>query len=116
MFSNIIFCGKKTVLLCFIACHLSYRVQGGAEEHTSEFRCFYPAMDCDYSNDDGLEAFPPRGWSMRRGHRKALEARSDRKSLGFTPELSLASSGLGRSAVKRSVNRSRRFEKEELSS
>ena len=106
----------KHVLLCFTACHLSYRVQGGAEEHTSEFRCFYPAMDCDYWNDGALEAFPPRGWSMRRGHRKALEARSDRKSLVRTPELSLASSGLGRSAVKRSVNRSRRFEKEELSS
>ena len=69
-------------------------------------------MDCDYSNEDGLEAFPPRGWSMKRGHRKALEARTVRKSLALTPELGLASSGLGRSAVKRSVNRSRRFEKE----
>ena len=77
----------------------------GFFKHTS-------AMDCDYLNEDGLEAFPPRGWSMKRGHRKALEARTVRKSLGCTLELSLATSGLGRSAVKRSVNRSRRFEKE----
>eukprot|EP00438_Fugacium_kawagutii_P001578 Skav221820 [mRNA] locus=scaffold885:72571:74449:+ [translate_table: standard] len=57
---------------------------------------------------------------MRRGHRKAIEARilrlAPREGTRWSSSPSLANAGLGRSSVKRSVNRSsRRFEKEEMS-
>lgn len=77
---------------------------------------------CDGCGDDPFPAFPARGWSMRRGHRKAIETRIIRKSeslekIRWSNAPSLANVGLGRSAVKRSVNRSsRRFEKEEMGS
>ena len=77
---------------------------------------------CDGCGDDPFPAFPARGWSMRRGHRKAIETRIIRKSeslerIRWSNAPSLANVGLGRSAVKRSVNRSsRRFEKEEMDS
>ena len=66
---------------------------------------------CDGCGDDPFPAFPARGWSMRRGHRKAIETRIIRKSeslerIRWSNAPSLANVGLGRSAVKRSVNRS----------
>ena len=67
-------------------------------------------MDSCEWDEDPFQPLRPRGWSMRRGHLKALETRCRRlQSLNGT-------SNLGRSAVKRSVNRSRRFETEESKS
>eukprot|EP00438_Fugacium_kawagutii_P000483 Skav216943 [mRNA] locus=scaffold3396:103400:109863:+ [translate_table: standard] len=67
-----------------------------------------PAAAMAEAWDDPPLGFAARGWSMRRGHRKGLEARNLRVQLG-------SAGGLGRSAVKRSVNRSsRRLEKETM--
>lgn len=74
-----------------------------------------PAMDLamngtEWDEDPLDQPLPPRGWSMRRGHLKALETRCDRRWLSSEKN----GASLGRSAVKRSVNRSsRRFETEE---
>ena len=76
-----------------------------------------PAMDLamngtEWDEDPLDQPLPPRGWSMRRGHLKALETRCDCRCLS-----SPNGASLGRSAVKRSVNRSsRRFETEERKS
>lgn len=77
-----------------------------------------PAMDLamngtEWDEDPLDQPLPPRGRSMRRGHLKALETRCDRRWLSSEKN----GASLGRSAVKRSVNRSsRRFETEERKS